>query len=80
MDVVLTESNNLRAAVYQEPFYFRRGTIPQPDPDDLGRKSEEEAALSKVGILGYDDETVLEGVVPHPVVCGVPQAKEPYVR
>lgn len=80
MDVVLTKSKNLRPALYQKPFYFRRGTIPQPDPDDLGREPEQEAALSKVGILGYDNETVLESVVPHLVVSGVSQAKEPYVR
>ena len=80
MRFILTEFNDARLALSQEVFDICRGTISQPNPNNLGWKSQKKTSLMKVGILGDDDETAIAGEIPNLCVIGVPQTDQPHVR
>jgi len=57
-----------------------RRTIPNPNPNDLRRKSKNETSLEEVRILGDDNVIVVAGVLSDRFVRGVPQSNKPYMR
>ena len=51
MVIILTEFEDAGLMPPKNLFDICRGTIAPADPDDLGRKSEKETSLMKIGIL-----------------------------
>ncbi len=52
----------------EDSFNVRCGTVPGPDPNNLGWETEQETALAEVGILRNNDEIFLAGIIPHSLV------------
>jgi hypothetical protein len=72
VDVILTKFEDAALMVLKNLFDVRCGAIATADPYDLGWKSENEAALVKIGILRHDDEAVITGIFPNYGVIRVP--------
>jgi hypothetical protein len=80
VDIILTELKDRGLSVREKLFDILRGTIAMADPNDLGRKSENETSLMKIGILGYDNKIVVTRKFPYYGVICIPQAEQPHMR
>lgn len=79
MNWILTEPLHFGVVFSEDPLDIVRGAVPCSNPDDLGRKTEKEAPLPEVGILGHNYESVLARVLPNSVVVRPLQAEMPHV-
>jgi len=52
------EARNNKKRGAQESFDFRAGAIRRSNPNDLGRRAEQDASFLKVRILGHNGEAV----------------------
>jgi hypothetical protein len=67
------------AVTTEQCFDHGSRAVPGTNPDHFRWLAEEEAALMKVGILCYDGEAMLGGILPDAHVGGILQADLPHV-
>jgi hypothetical protein len=80
VEVILAKFEDTGLTLPENSFDICCGAIAKTDPDDLGRRSEKETSLMKIGILRHDDKVVITGKSPDYSVICVPQTKEPHMR